>query len=70
MTQNGNAESGLRVQFTCPLCGSVNEPTRGEIIMGKPYQCDECMTALVFSVTSPELDAQRAEPLAEGGPRW
>lgn len=51
----------LTIRFSCPFCGVVNEPTRGEIVIGKAYHCDECMTALVFSVASPELDAVHDE---------
>lgn len=60
----------LTLRFGCPLCGAVNEPVKGEIVMERPYRCDECMTALVFSVRSPELDAMHDEVSSKDGPQW
>lgn len=51
-----DGENALRLRFTCPLCGTLNAPTRGDVVVGDRYQCSECETALVFSVASPELD--------------
>ena len=59
----------LRLRFTCPLCGTENEPTQGEVVMGERYQCSECETALVFSVASPELDAMHDDVFAPAGQR-
>lgn len=60
----------LSILFACPMCGALNEPTQGVIVMEHPYRCDECMTTLVFSVRSPELDAMHDEVLSEDGPQW
>ena len=63
--------ASLLLCYTCPLCGSVERVTHGVVFMGVPYQCGECMTALVFSVRSPELDAMHDETSSsEDGPQW
>jgi len=58
------AAGALRLRFSCPLCGFVNEPTHGEVVMGERYQCSECETPLVFSVASPEVDAMHGDVFA------